>query len=112
MQRCIYCGRALYKNKSGKYYLCSSKCRSKFKNKKNITEIEKAVSVMINGILVNYVVGKLEYEKFDIACAIRRLIYKNKNIFIKTNDEINLKVSLFIKKKLILYQTLTMNIGQ
>jgi hypothetical protein len=92
--------------------LCSSKCRSKFKNKKNITEIEKAVSVMINGILVNYVVGKLEYEKFDIACAIRRLIYKNKNIFIKTNDEINLKVSLFIKKKLLLYQTLTMNIGQ
>ena len=77
--------------------MCSSKCRSKFKNKKNIKKIEKAVSVMINGILVNDVVAKLEYEKFDIVFVIRRLIYKNKNFFIKTNDEINLKVSLFIK---------------
>tara|TARA_B110000263_G_C15281908_1_gene498734 strand:- start:1144 stop:1377 length:234 start_codon:yes stop_codon:yes gene_type:complete len=77
--------------------LCSSKCRLKFKNKKNISEIEQAVSVMNNGILVNDVVAKLEYEKFDIVFVIRRLIYKNKNFFIKTNDEMNLKVSLFIK---------------
>ena len=52
---------------------------------------------MNNGILVNDVVAKLEYEKFDIVFVIRRLIYKNKNFFIKTNDEMNLKVSLFIK---------------
>ena len=33
MQRCDYCGRIIYKNVSGKYFLCSSKCKTKFKNK-------------------------------------------------------------------------------
>ena len=67
MFRCDYCGRILYKNVSGKYNICSAKCKSKFKNKKLIRELELVVSSEIkNGIKVSDIVSKLQYEKFDI----------------------------------------------
>ena len=98
MQRCDYCGRIIYKNVSGKYFLCSSKCKTKFKNKKYISEIENAViSVVKDGIMVNEIVKILEYDKFDIVSAVSRLIYQKEKLYIKTKSELNLKVSIFIK---------------
>ena len=98
MQRCDYCGRILYKNVSGKYFLCSSKCKAKFKNKEYISDLEHAViSVVKDGIMVNEIVKILEYDKFDIVSAISRLIYQKEKLYIKTKSELNLKVLIFIK---------------
>ena len=100
MQRCDYCGRIIYKNVSGKYFLCSSKCKTKFKNKKYISEIENAViSVVKDGIMLNEIVKILEYDKFDIVSAVRRLIYQKGSLYIKANSEINLNVQVFIVRK-------------
>ena len=100
MQRCDYCGRVLYKNVSEKYFLCSSKCRTKYKNKKYLSKLEQSVtSVVKNGILVKEIVNKLDYDKFDTVSAIRRLIYKKGSLFIKANSEINLNVEIFIVRK-------------
>jgi|TARA_B110000438_G_scaffold73047_1_gene73136 hypothetical protein len=98
MFRCDYCGRILYKNVSGKYNICSAKCKSKFKNKKLIRELELVVfSEIKNGIKVSDIVSKLQYEKFDIVSAVRRLTYQEKKIYLKTSTELNLKSLLFIK---------------
>ena len=98
MLRCDYCGRILYKNVSGKYNLCSANCKYKFKNKTYFKELELAVfSEIKNGIIVSDLVSKLAHEKFDIVSAVRRLIYLEKTIYLKTNNELNLKSALFIK---------------
>ena len=100
MQRCDYCGRILYKNVSEKYFLCSSKCRTKYKNTKYLSKLEQSfTSVVKNGILVKDIVNKLDYDKFDTVSAIRRLIYQKGSLYIKANSEINLNVQVFIVRK-------------
>ena len=42
MDRCDYCGRILHINRSDKYFLCSKKCKQKFKNKSDILNTNKS----------------------------------------------------------------------
>ena len=65
---------------------------------KYISELENAViSVVKNGIMISEIVKILEYDKFDIVSAVSRLIYQKEKLYIKTKNELNLKVLIFIK---------------
>ena len=77
MDRCDYCGRILHINRSDKYFLCSKKCKQKFKN---------------NIVLSNT-------NKFEIVSSISRLIYFEKKLIKKEKGEINLKTNISIKKR-------------
>ena len=100
MPRCDYCGRSLFKNASGKYFLCSTKCKSKFKNQNFMLKLEKNVFLnVVDGITPNDVNKFIESDKFDVISAVRRLVYFKKILYIKTNDEIKQSTKLFIEKK-------------
>jgi len=100
MPRCDYCGRSLFKNVSGKYFLCSTKCKSKFKNQNFMLKLEKNVFLnVVDGITPNDVNKFIEFDKFDVISAVRRLVYFKKILYIKTNDEIKQSTKLFIEKK-------------
>ena len=77
MDRCDYCGRILHINRSDKYFLCSKKCKQKFKNKSDI----------------------LNTNKFEIVSSISRLIYFEKKLIKKEKGEVNLKTNISIKKR-------------
>jgi len=100
MTRCDYCGRSLFKNVSGQNNLCSNKCKSKFKNKNLMIKLETIVfSNMVNGITSKEMNKIVLVDKYDLISAVRRLVYFDKKLSIKTNDEINQLTKLFIKKK-------------
>tara|TARA_B100000902_G_scaffold399808_1_gene472674 strand:+ start:5323 stop:5625 length:303 start_codon:yes stop_codon:yes gene_type:complete len=100
MTRCDYCGRFLFKNVSGQNNLCSNKCKSKFKNKNLMIKLETIVfSNMVNGITSKEMNKIVLVDKYDLISAVRRLVYFDKKLSIKTNDEINQLTKLFIKKK-------------
>ena len=100
MPRCDYCGRSLFKNVSVKYFLCSTKCKSKFKNQNFMLKLEKNVFLnVVDGITPNDVNKFIESDKFDVISAVRRLVYFKKILYIKTNDEIKQSTKLFIEKK-------------
>jgi len=48
MDRCEYCGRILHINRSDKYFLCSKKCKQKFKNKIDILNTNKFVLNLVS----------------------------------------------------------------
>ena len=48
MDRCDYCGRILHINRSDKYFLCSKKCKQKFKNKSDILNTNKFVLNLVS----------------------------------------------------------------
>ena len=100
MQRCDYCGRSVYKNVSGTYVLCSSKCKKKHKDRIYMSDLEqKILSLMADGITVTEIDLIVEDDKFDIVSAVRRLVYFDKILFKKTKTEINLLTRIFTKRK-------------
>ncbi len=100
MLRCDYCARLLYKNVSGKYNLCSAKCKGKYKNKNYILVLEREVfSIISNGNTVKEIISNLDKDKFEVVSAVRRMVYKHKKLTLKKNTEINLSTKIFIKKK-------------
>ena len=100
MDRCEYCGRILYINRSDKYLLCSKKCKQKFKNKIEILSTNKFVlnSVNKDWISVKNIVSSNK-NKFEIVSSISRLIYFEKKLIKKEKGEINLKTNVSIKKR-------------
>ena len=99
MDRCEYCVRILYINRSGKYLLCSKKCKQKFKNKIEILSTNKFVLNSVNKewISVKNIVSSNK-NKFEIVSSISRLIYFEKKLIKKEKGEINLKTNVSIKK--------------
>ena len=81
MDRCDYCGRILHINRSDKYFLCSKKCKQKFKNKSDILNTNKFVLNLVSKewISVNDIVLS-NTNKFEIVSSISRLIYFEKKI--------------------------------
>ena len=79
MDRCDYCGRILHINRSDKYFLCSKKCKQKFKNKSDILNTNKFVLNLVSKewISVNDIVLS-NTNKFEIVSSISRLIYFEK----------------------------------
>ena len=62
MDRCDYCGRILHINRSDKYFLCSKKCKQKFKNKSDILNTNKFVLNLVSKewISVNDIVYQIQ----------------------------------------------------
>jgi len=56
-------------------------------------------SNMVNGITSKELNKIVLVDKYDLISAVRRLVYFDKKLSIKTNDEINQLTKLFIKKK-------------
>ncbi len=56
-------------------------------------------SNMVNGITSKEMNKIVLVDKYDLISAVRRLVYFDKKLSIKTNDEINQLTKLFIKKK-------------
>ena len=100
MDRCEYCGRILYINRSDKYLLCSKKCKQKFKNKIEILSTNKFVLKLVSKewIPVKNIVSSNK-NKFEIVSSISRLIYFEKKLIKKEKGEINLKTNVSIKKR-------------
>ena len=84
MDRCDYCGRILHINRSDKYFLCSKKCKQKFKNKSDILNTNKFVLNLVSKewISVNDIVLS-NTNKFEIVSSISRLIYFEKKLIKK-----------------------------
>ena len=100
MDRCEYCGRIIYVDRSDKYLLCSKKCKQKFKNKIDILNTNKFVlsSVSKEWISVKNIVSSNK-NKFEIVSSVSRLIYFEKKLIKKEQGEINLKTNISIKKR-------------
>ncbi len=101
MDRCDYCGRILHINRSDKYFLCSKKCKQKFKNKSDILNTNKFVLNLVSKewISVNDIVLS-NTNKFEIVSSISRLIYFEKKLIKKEKGEINLKNKYIYKEKI------------
>ena len=84
MDRCEFCGRILHINRSDKYFLCSKKCKQKFKNKIDILNTNKFVLNLVTKewISVNKIVSS-NRNKFEIVSSISRLIYFEKKLIKK-----------------------------
>ena len=100
MDRCEYCGRILYINRSDKYLLCSKKCKQKFKNKIEILSTNKFVLKLVSKewIPVKNIVSS-NTNKFEIVSSVSRLIYFEKKLIKKEKGEVNLKTNVSIKKR-------------
>jgi predicted ATPase len=100
--RCEYCARLIYKNVSGKYKLCSLKCKNYFKKNKSNNELEKLILQIIskgwNEISVIFSTFN-NIDKFEFISAIGRMVHFDNRLKTKSKNEISMRSCVSKVKK-------------
>ena len=93
LNRCDYCARVMYKNVSGKYKLCSLKCKSYFKKNKTNHKLETIIlqNISKGWSEINTIFIKVNFvDKFEFISVIGRMIYFEKTLKTKTINELSM----------------------
>ena len=100
--RCEYCARLIYKNVSGKYNLCSIKCKNYFRKHKLNNDLEKIIldNISKGWNEINILFSKINFkDKFEFISAIGRMVYFDKTLKTKTKNELSMRSLISIVKK-------------
>lgn len=102
LNRCQYCARIIYKNVSGKYKLCSSRCKSYFRKHNPNIELEKLIlqNISKGWNEINVIFSQINFvDKFEFISIIGRMIYFDKTLKTKTKKELSMRSFISIVKK-------------
>ena len=100
--RCEYCARLIYKNVSGKYNLCSIKCKNYFRKNKLNNELEKIIlqNISKDWNEINTIFSKGNFgDKFEFISAIGRMVYFDYTLKTKTKNELSMRSHVSKVKK-------------
>ena len=100
--RCEYCARLIYKNISGRYKLCSLKCRNYFRRYKPNNELEKIIlqNISKGWNEVNTIFSLVQLaDRFEFISAVGRMVHFDKTLKTKSKDELSMRSYISRVKK-------------
>ncbi len=100
--RCEYCARLIYKNISGRYKLCSLKCKNYFRRYKPNNELEKIIFQHISKgwNQINTIFSLVHFvDKFEFISAVGRMVHFDNTLKTKSKDELSMRSYISKVKK-------------